>query len=209
MHVRVKPIAHLVPLTIAILSTGCATQAYQAYPGPKLPRAETARIAADDASIVSVDGREVPDGRAFMLRAGLHAVSVTSTDAYGHGIGLMTFCLAAEGGANYQLRMSGAALSVPEVFDLGRVSVVPTLLVPVGQDCAPPPRGSTAVALLVPFSGRPHRGRAPPPTSHYPEDRRHDRDGSSGPRLTGPEARAVMEIPVRVLLTLLFCWLRR
>jgi hypothetical protein len=80
----------VVSLTIVALSTGCATHATQMYPGPMLPRDETARISADHASIVSIDGMALPAGRAFMLRAGVHALSATGTDANGHSIGLMT-----------------------------------------------------------------------------------------------------------------------
>ncbi len=199
MHVT--PRAHLVSLTIAILSTSCATQPYQTYPGPKLPRAETANIAANHASIISIDGAEFPDGPTFMLRAGIHAVSATGIDANGYSIGLMTLCLAAEGGANYQVRLGGSARERPEVYDLDRGSVVRTLLVPIGQDCAAPPPGSTAVAVLVTSGGRVHRGRTPPPTLYE----RHVENGSSDSPPFDPGMRLLIEIPVRILLGLLFC----
>jgi hypothetical protein len=205
-RVHVKARERLMSLTIAILSTGCAIQPYQTYSGPKLPSAETARIAADQASIISIDGMELPNGRQFMLRAGVHALSASGIDANGY---LMTLCLAAEGGANYRVRLGGIDRSVPEIYDQDRGSVVRTLLVPIGQDCAPPPRGSTAVAVLVPSGGRVHRGRKPPPPPPYPQDERHVRDGSV---ILGPQDRqavgVLLEIPLRIVLALLFC-LRR
>jgi hypothetical protein len=149
----------VVSLTIAALSTGCATHATQMYPGPMLPRDETARISADHASIVSIDGMALPAGRAFMLRAGVHALSATGTDANGHSIGLMTLCLAAQGGANYEVRLGGIARGVPEIYDLDRGSVVGTLLLRVGEDCAQ--RGNSLVAVALPSGARARRGVPP------------------------------------------------
>jgi hypothetical protein len=183
----------LVSLTIAILSKGCATQAYQTYPGPKLPRDETARITADDTPIISIDGVALPAGRAFMLRAGVHAVSATGT-----GGGLMTLCLAAEGGRNYEVRLGGIDRTVPEIYDMDRGSVAPTVLVRVDQNCAPSPRGNTVVAVTVPAGARVHRG-VPPPNTWDPE---HE-------VVSGPFAwQMLVELPLRILWGTLYVFAR-
>jgi hypothetical protein len=168
-RVDMKTKVFLGSLTIAILSAGCATQAYQAYPGPQLPRDKTAGIAAADAPIISIDGTAIPAGRAVMLRAGVHAVSATGIDANGRNIGLMTLCLAAEGGANYRVRLGGIARDLPEVYDPNRDSVVRTLSLTVGQDCAPGPLPGTVVAVALPSGARAHRGVPP----HDPRDDPH------------------------------------
>jgi hypothetical protein len=157
--VDLKPRVCVVSLVIAFSSTSCATQT---YPGPKLPRTDTARITANHASIVSIDGTALPAGRAFMLRADVHAISATGIDANGYSIGLMTLCLAAAGGANYQVRLGGIARGVPEVYDLDKGSLVQTLLVPIGQDCALSPQGGTVVSVTLPSGARAHRGVPPP-----------------------------------------------
>jgi hypothetical protein len=174
----------LMLLIIATLSDGCATQAYQAYPGPKLPRDETARITADDTPIVSIDGVALPAGRAFMLRAGVHAVS-----AIGTGGGLMTLCLAAEGERNYQVRLGGIDRTIPEIYDMDRGSVAPTVLARIDQNCAPSLRGNTVVAVTVSAGARVHRGVPPPNTW----DREHE-------VVSGPLAwQMLVELPLRIL----------
>jgi hypothetical protein len=174
----------LVSLTIASLSAGCAAQAYQTYPGPKLPGDETARITADETPIISIDGMALPAGRAFMLRAGVHAVSATGT-----GGGLMTLCLAAEGGANYQVRLGGLDRTVPEIHDVRRGSLAPTVLARVDENCAPTPRGNAIVAVAVPAGSRVHRG-VPPPDTWTPE---HE-------VISGPFAyQMLVELPLKML----------
>jgi hypothetical protein len=183
-RVEMSTRVYLVSLTIAILSTGCAAQAYQTYPGSKLPGNETARITADETPIISIDGKALPAGRAFMLRAGIHAVSATGT-----GGGLMTLCLAAEGGGSYQVRLGGLDRTVPEIYDVHRGSLAPTVLARVDENCASAPRGNTIVAVAVPTGARVHRG-VPPPDTWTPE---HE-------VISGPFAyQMLVELPLKIL----------
>jgi hypothetical protein len=123
-----------VVLVLAGLSAGCVVQM---YPGPKLPRDETARIEVDHASVTNIDGMDLPVGSAFMLRSGIHTLSATAVDAYGDTVGPLTFCFTAQGGASYLLRFAGAAHREPALIDERTAAEIRTRPLEPGERCVP------------------------------------------------------------------------
>jgi hypothetical protein len=73
-----------------------------------------------------------------MVRSGIHALSATTVDAYGVTVGPVALCFAAEGGAGYVLRFTGAARRVPRLFDQRTAAEVQTAPLAPGERCAPP-----------------------------------------------------------------------
>ena len=126
-------------LVVAVTSllAGCVVQM---YPGPKLPREETARIEADHASVTNIDGMDLPVGSAFMVRSGLHVMSATMLDADGHWAGRVTFCFAAEGGASYILRSWGQARRDAALIDARTSAEIQVRPLEPGERCVPADR---------------------------------------------------------------------
>jgi hypothetical protein len=151
--------ACLASLGAILLSSGCVVQM---YPGPELPRRETARIAAAGASISNIDGMELPVGSTFMVRAGLHAVSASTTGASGEKLGPATICFAAKGGGSYQVGFeSDRRISL---MDQDTGLTVEAFPVSAPRECAPPrPRPAVAVAAspTPDTEPPPSRGAAP------------------------------------------------
>lgn len=116
------------------------------YPGPKLPRDETARIEADHASVTNIDGMDLPVGSAFMVRSGIHAMSASTFDDRGGSVAPVTFCFAAEGGASYVLRLGGETHRVPKLIDGKTAAEVPTTPLQPGERCVPAGRSQPVVA---------------------------------------------------------------